>query len=595
MTVYYTISADNFNSHLFDVSICFETNANQTYTLSLPAWLPGSYMIRDFAKNIHQISALDANNNKVELQKQDKQSWQVIAPNNKLTITYQVFAFDLSVRTAYLDNQRGFFNGSSTFLAVKELQHFPCELLINKVKQQHNWRVATGMTRSATTEKYQFGQYQANNYAELIDCPVAIGDFDAFEFDVNGVCHHMVFTSKHYGDRERIAKDVTKLCQHHIDLFKQTPFSEYWFITHLLADGFGGLEHKNSTILQASRFDLPNPNKPKELSEQYQTFLSLCSHEYFHAWNVCRIKPVEFIPYDLSKEVYTEQLWAFEGITSYYDDFSLYRAGIIDFDAYLLILSKAMTRVNRGSGELKQSVSESSYYAWTKFYQQGPEAVNHIVSYYLKGALIALWLDLTLRDKSNQRFSLDSLMREIWCEFGAKNIGTTTQDYINIANKLCGEDISAAFNKLLHQTQRIELTSLLEKFGVGLDNQKFKSLVSLESTECKDYIPYLGLQYKGAEAGLKITQILENSPANMAGLAVNDTIIAIDQLKVTATSLQSLAEHLPANTLVDCHYFRDDKLLKTSLAFNDSPEMAKALKVIAPEKAKCWQTIIDSV
>lgn len=594
MTVYYTISADNFNNHLFDVSICFETNANQTYNLSLPAWLPGSYMIRDFAKNIHQISAMDANNNKVKLQKQDKQSWHVIAPNNKLTITYQVFAFDLSVRTAYLDNQRGFFNGSSTFLAVKELQHHPCELLINSLNQQQNWRVATGMTRSATTEKYQFGQYQAQNYDDLIDCPVAIGDFDAFEFDVNGVCHHMVFTSKHYGDRERIAKDVAKLCQHHINLFKQTPFSEYWFITHLLADGFGGLEHKNSTILQASRFDLPNPNKPEELSEQYQTFLSLCSHEYFHAWNVCRIKPVEFIPYDLSKEVYTEQLWAFEGITSYYDDFSLYRTGIIDFDAYLLILSKAMTRVNRGSGELKQSVSESSYYAWTKFYQQGPEAVNHIVSYYLKGALIALWLDLTLRDKSQQKYSLDTLMREIWCNFGIKNIGTTTQDYIQIANKLCGEDISEKLNSLLHQAQRIELTSLLEKFGVGLELQKFKSLASLEPIECKDYIPYLGLQYKATEAGLKVTQILEGSPANIAGLAVNDTIIAIDQLKVTATSLQSLAEHLPANTMVDCHYFRDDKLLKTDLAFNDSPEMAKALKVISPEKAKYWQKIIES-
>lgn len=595
MTVYYTISADNFNSHLFDVSIHFDTNANQTYNLSLPAWLPGSYMIRDFAKNIHQLSATDSQNNPIALHKKDKQSWQVTATDQKLSINYQVFAFDLSVRTAYLDNQRGFFNGSSTFLAIKELQNVPCELTINAVEQQDNWRVATGMTRSSSTEKYQFGQYQAANYDELIDCPVAIGDFDAFEFDVNGIRHHMVFTSKHYGDRDRMAKDVTKLCQHHIDLFTQAPFSEYWFITHLLADGFGGLEHKNSTILQASRFDLPNPNQPEELTEQYQTFLSLCSHEYFHAWNVCRIKPEEFVPYDLSKEAYTEQLWAFEGITSYYDDFSLYRTGIIDFEGYLKILSKAMTRVNRGNGELKQSVADSSYYAWTKFYQQGPEAVNHIVSYYLKGAIIALWLDLTIRDKSSQKYSLDTLMREIWCNFGAKNIGTTTQAYIEITNKLCGEAITEDFYQLLNHAQRIDLTQLFEKFGIELITQKFKNLASVESTDCKDYIPYIGLQYKASEQGLKVVQILEKSPANIAGLAVNDIIIAIDHVKVTASNLQRLAEHLPADTKVDCHYFRDDRLAKTSIEFIDSPESALTLKVMATDKVKLWQTIIDNV
>ncbi|XQW84992.1 M61 family metallopeptidase [Thalassotalea piscium] len=595
MTIYYTISADNYKSHLFDVSIRFETQKNKSYHLSLPAWLPGSYMIRDFAKNIHQISAYDADNRAVELQKQDKQGWLIVAPNSQLIIKYQVFAFDLSVRTAYLDDQRGFFNGSSTFLAVEELTHCPCELDIMPVNAHQSWRVATGMTRSALTKKYQFGHYQATSYDELIDCPVALGDFDAFEFEVNGICHHMVFTSKHYGDRDRIAKDVGKLCQHHINLFTQAPFDEYWFITHLLADGFGGLEHKNSTILQASRFDLPNPNKPDVLTERYQTFLSLCSHEYFHAWNVCRIKPIEFIPYDLSKEVYTEQLWAFEGITSYYDDYSLYRTGLIDFETYLKILSKALTRVSRGNGELKQSVSESSFYAWTKFYQQGPESVNHIVSYYVKGAIIALWIDLTLREKSNQQFSLDELMRHIWFNFGAKNKGTTTQDYLHIINQLCGEDLSAEINTLLNKAKRIDLSTLFERFGVELTTQKFKDLASLETIASTDYIPYLGLQYQASEAGLKISQILENSPANHAGLAVNDVLVAIDHLKITATNFQSLAEHLPANTPVDCHYFRDDKLVKTSLVFIDSPETALALKVVDDSKVEKWQSIIGGI
>jgi predicted metalloprotease with PDZ domain len=605
----YQITPENPNNHLFKVTITFDTKAGTVYQLSLPAWLPGSYMIRDFAKNIIEISAKDQQKQTISLTKIDKQSWQLTAPNNKITIEYQVFAFDLSVRTAYLDNQRAFFNGSSTFLAISSNEpsitstevpvnnqqqplNLPCHLTINPAKSHDNWRVATGLTRATSTKKYAFGEYIAQNYAELIDCPVALGDFDSFEFTVEGVVHHMVFTGRHYGDRQRIADDVSKLCQHHINVFGEAPFKEYWFITHLLASGFGGLEHKNSTILQASRFDLPNPNKPEEQSEHYKTFLSLCSHEYFHAWNICRIKPKTFMPYNLQTESYTTQLWAYEGITSYYDDFSLYRTGLINFDEYLTLLSKTATRVFRGKGELKQTVSESSFYTWTKFYQQGADAVNNIVSYYTKGALIALWLDLTIRAKSQGKYSLDTLMREVWIHFGRPQIGTQEEDFINITNILIGEDISETFKKLLHSAERVDLTPLLAEVGVDFSPQKFAKLNELATTASSNYQAYFGAHYKECPLGVKINQIIEDSPACEAGLAVNDILIAVDHTQVTAKSLQQLADHIGKNNPVVCHYFRDDLLITSELTFTDSPLAGISIKVLDEEKVKHWQTIV---
>jgi len=599
----YKISPENLNSHLFSVELCFATQIGKTYHLSLPAWLPGSYMIRDFAKNIIEIVAHNGcqetaqNIASIPLNKTDKQTWQFIATSSFTVIKYQIFAFDLSVRTAYLDSERGFFNGSSTFLQVQELPNEKCKLSIllserlieSSPDKLINWRVATGLSRANDTEKYQFGHYLANDYQELIDCPVAIGDFDAFEFVVEGVVHHLVFTSRHFGDRERLKTDIAKLCQHHINLFGEAPFKEYWFITHLLGSGFGGLEHKNSTILQASRFDLPNSNKPEETSENYQTFLSLCSHEYFHAWNVCRIKPKEFHPYNLQNEVHTRQLWAYEGITSYYDDFSLFRTGLISFEDYLKQLSKTATRVYRGQGELKQSVTDSSFDTWTKFYQQGPDAVNNIVSYYTKGSLIALWLDLTIRDKSAGIYSLDTLMRELWIHFGRTSIGTSEEDFINIANILCNDDITEPFLALLNNAQRVDLAPLLSQVGIAFTAQKYKQLNSLETTDSNVYSPFFGAQYKEQSLGVKITQVIEHSPAANAGLAVNDILISVNNIKINEKSLQQLADHLPESTPVTCHYFRDDQLITSQVIFIDSPLTAIGIKEVDSTLSEKWR------
>lgn len=591
--IQYRISASNPNAHIFTVTINIPAHSQTQLTLRLPSWLPGSYMIRDFAKNIVQLTAL-SNDDILDYQKLDKQTWQLDTNGQATQVTYQVYAFDLSVRTAFLDNQRGFFNGSSTFLEVVELTQFACDLEIVAPTKTNNWKVATGLTRADDTSLYQFGHYHANNYQHLIDCPVELGDFDVIEFRVANIPHYLVFAGRHFGDLQRLKQDVSKLCQHHIDVFGEVPFTEYWFITNLLADGFGGLEHKNSTVLVASRFDLPNPNRPKELTDNYKTFLSLCSHEYFHAWNVCRIKPVEFVPYDLSKEVHTNQLWAYEGITSYYDDFSLYRSGIINFKEYLALLSTTMSRVYRGQGELKQTVCESSFDTWTKFYKQGPDAVNNIVSYYTKGSLIALWLDLIIRQKSEQQHSLDSLMRLLWKHHGKTGKGTQEQDFINYVNQLCKDDLTGQFKQLLHSAERVELTAMLHQVGVKMQPVAYDKLNTFKPDTSTTVInrPYLGAFYRQQGNGLKITVIEEHSPAEQAGLTVDDVLIAIDNVKVSETTLPSLLSHLTIGSHVNCHVFRDDNLLNLPITISNDPKLAIHLSTVDDNKNKNWQAIL---
>ena len=298
----YSIKPANPAGHYFDVTLIFSPTSDHPVNLTLPAWIPGSYMIRDFAKNIITLTAKD-DSGLLSLTKQDKQSWQLIHNNKPVTLTWQVYAWDMSVRTAHLDDTHGFFNGTSVFLCPEGFESARCDVEILPPDHLKDWRVATGLKRAENTEKYSFGRYIAENYQQLIDCPVEMGTFESWEFEAHGIPHHLILTGKHYGDPERIVRELTKICDTQLTLFgKPYPMDEYWFLTFIVDDGFGGLEHTNSTALICSRYDLGNKNFPDEYSDGYKTFLSLCSHEYFHTWNVKRIKPTEFLPYQLDQE-----------------------------------------------------------------------------------------------------------------------------------------------------------------------------------------------------------------------------------------------------------------------------------------------------
>ncbi|GGO70371.1 M61 family metallopeptidase [Bowmanella pacifica] len=596
MYLNYQVDLSLRKRHLFHVTLQIPAHAQQALNISLPAWIPGSYMIRDFAKHIISIKARSAQNGaSLPLRKQDKQHWILESKGQACTLIYQVYAFDSSVRTAYLDDNRAFFNGTSLFLQIEELAHCPHQLDLRCPDEQSHWRVATGLCRADGTSKYAFGLYLATNYAELIDCPVEIGQFDALEFEVLGIPHHLILTGKHYADSARLMRDLTKLCELHIRMFDpnnvKAPFSEYWFLTNILPDGFGGLEHRNSTALLCSNFDFPNQQRPNEMTDGYKTFLSLASHEYFHAWNVCRIKPQELIAPTLGQENHTSQLWAFEGITSYYDDLSLYRSGLISFSDYLTLLSKTLTRVQRGKGELKQSVADSSFDSWTRFYQQGEDAVNNIVSYYTKGAMVALWMDLTIRLQSQGKHSLDDLMRALWSQFGQTGQGTTEQDFITLLNTFCGHDQSTAFTKILHSSERLSLDELLAQVGVDVRRHAPRAN-DLLAAETKDSSPYLGIQYRAHTLGLEVQMVLEDSPAEQAGVCAKDILIALDGVKLDGANLLCLLQNQAIGQPFSVHLFRNQQLHALKLTPSHAPEYVVELSEQNSELCGKWQKVI---
>ncbi|HZF18510.1 MAG TPA: peptidase M61, partial [Burkholderiales bacterium] len=327
--IHYTIIPVRPEAHLYRVGCTVDDPDPSGQQFAMPAWVPGSYMIRDFARHVVSIRAASGNR-VVALEKLDKHTWRAQPVAGPLTVSFEVYAWDLSVRGAHLDTRHGFFNGACVFLRVLGQESAPCELEILRPMgaRYRNWRVATAMPRKGA-RPYGFGTYVTGDYDELIDHPVEMGEFSLARFRACGVPHDIVITGRYRADLARLQRDLKRLCEHHIRFIGEpAPMKRYVFLVTAVGEGYGGLEHRASMALLCSRDDLPREGET-EVTERYRTFLGLASHEYFHSWNVKRIKPAAFAPYDLDRENYTTLLWAFEGITSYYDDLALVRCGLI--------------------------------------------------------------------------------------------------------------------------------------------------------------------------------------------------------------------------------------------------------------------------
>lgn len=565
MTIRYTVDLFNPHAHIFKVTLEIPAPDQQGQILSLPAWIPGSYMIRDFAKNIINIKA-SSNNNYVELEKTDKSTWKVAPTTSPLVIEYRVYAWDLSVRTAHFDMTHAFFNGTSLFLMPHGFENESCTVKLRKPgeKKYHQWRTTTSLTKYDVDES-GFGLYQAINYDDLIDHPVEIGTQTEFEFTVENTPHKVALTGIQRADKERIKKDLSKICQTHCTMFGEIPaLEEYIFLTMVTGDGYGGLEHRSSTSLLCSRDDLPLTTEPDEPNEKYRNFLGLCSHEYFHTWNIKRIKPEVFLPYDLTRETYTRQLWAFEGITSYYDELALVRSKVISIESYLELLGQTITRVLRGKGRFNQSIAESSFEAWTKFYKQDESAANTIVSYYAKGALLALCLDLTIRTNSHNEKSLDDVMRYLWLNYGKKSTGVHEGEIEKICSKISGSDLTEFFEKYLYGTEELPLEELLSNVGVAFKLRPTLSVddkggIAKETSKQQPPVSF-GARFKRHDSHVKLTQVFSEGSAELAGLSAGDVIIAINHIQVNMTNINTLIESYPVNEQLIIHAFRRDEL-----------------------------------
>lgn len=559
--------------HIIEVKLTVPRPAEDGQLLRLPAWIPGSYLIRDFARHIIQLEA-HCDGTPIAIGPVDKDRWRCAPCDGPLEVYYQVYANDLSVRGAHFDQHHCFFNGTSVFILPQGFENEAFEVVLHATPHMRaaNWHVATTLPPVAIDEE-GFGGYRANNYWQLIDHPVEMGELETVHFEAAGIPHKVALFGQGRFDLQRIATDLKAICEQEIELFGDAPFQQYLFLVTVTRDGYGGLEHSDSTALLCSRDMMPWPGM-KDPSEDYLRFLELCSHEYFHAWNVKRIQPACFQNCDLSAPTYTTQLWWFEGATSYYDSLFLYRAGRIDFDTYLNTLAKELSRVWRMPGRHVQSVAESSWLAWSKFYQQDENAPNAIISYYSKGAAIVLGLDLLIRKHTRGEKTLDDLTRLLWQRYGREGKGLEEGEVETLASEVAGADLSDYFQRVLHDVEDVPLDSFLPAFGVefalrpatGLNDPGGK-------TDQTAFPPNLGIQARTTvQKSVQITHVWQDRPAYHGGLSAGDELIALDGLRLTGTQdLEAMLKRYHPGEPVTLTYFRRDELNSTETVLDAPP------------------------
>ncbi|HJV63052.1 MAG TPA: PDZ domain-containing protein [Albitalea sp.] len=563
----YRIDIADAHAHLFRVTLTVPNPASRQ-RLSLPVWIPGSYLVREFARHLSSLQASQGTRS-LPLRQLDKAAWEVECEGRAaLTLTYLAYAFDTSVRAAFLDARRGFFNGTSLALRVEGREDEPHELEIRQLPR--DWEVATAM-KPAKVDAAGRGRYQAADYDEFVDHPVELGNFWRGRFVAQGVPHEFVIAGTLPDfDGERLMADAQRVCETAIAFWHgrgKPPFERYVFMLNAVDDGYGGLEHRASTALIAARRDLPQKGKT-ELTDAYVTLLGLISHEYFHTWNVKRLKPREFAPYDFTRENYTELLWFFEGFTSYYDDLLLLRAGLIDEARYLKLVAKNVSGVLGMPGRKVQSVAQASFDAWVKYYRSDENTPNATISYYTKGALVALALDLTLR---SARGSLDDVMRTLWAASGGGPIGE--EDVRRALREVAGRSLDAELDAFVHGTDDLPLKMLLEHVGVQWQAQ------------APTLAQRLGLRVsESALTGVKVTHVMRGGAAERAGVSAGDELIALDGWRIRRIDdAQRLMSVGATSALL---LSRDQRMLTLTLTLPREDEAAGTIALAVDTKAQ---------
>ncbi|MEO7851871.1 MAG: PDZ domain-containing protein [Rubrivivax sp.] len=554
----FRVDADQPKAHLFGITL----NVPQPRALqrvSLPVWIPGSYLVREFARHLSRLQAWQGKR-ECRVEQIDKNSWQVHCEGPAaLRLRYEVYAFDPSVRAAYLDSQRGFFNGTSLFLRVEGRESDAHRLRIGALPR--GWQVATSMPASPDSTPAH-AVHECADYAALVDHPVALGTFWRGQFELRGVPHGFVVTGALPSfDGERLLADTRRICEAQVRFWHgrgKPPVDRYLFMLQAVEDGYGGLEHRNSTALIAARRDLPRrtpdrttdrtTDRSSETSDGYVKLLGLVSHEYFHTWNVKRLMPREFETIDFERENYTRLLWFFEGFTSYYDDLMLLRCGLIDAKRYLQLLGRTVHGVLATPGRLLQSVADASFDAWVKYYRGDETTPNATISYYTKGSLVALALDLHLRASSSN--CLDDVMRLLWQRAAGGPIDEG--DIAQALHTVAGRSLDTQLRDWVHGTGELPLEPLLADVGVQL---------------LRDACPLadeLGLRLsEGPFSGVQVKSVLRGGVAEQAGVSPGDELLAIDGWRMRR--LDEARNWLDKGQPFDLLLVRDQRVLSLRL------------------------------
>ncbi|QNW95650.1 M61 family metallopeptidase [Acinetobacter seifertii] len=563
--LHYQIEFDDYKQHLVHVTIRFLANPNQE--LWLPTWIPGSYLIREFSKHIEAVKAYDEAGRMLNIKKTEKNRWRLFNTDHELiTVEYDVYAYDLSVRGAYVDQTRLYINPACVCLGLDGQEQSACELEIFLPDELKHFQLATGLA-SKSLVKGRF-TLKADHYDQLIDSPFELAEQTRFSFEAHGIEHEFAISGQHNANIERLKADIEKICAAEIEMFGSAPFKNYTFMTMATGNSYGGLEHCNSTSLITPRDDLPKSNEPTEPSKDYQRFLGLCSHEYFHSWLVKFIRPENFANYNLHQEGYTSLLWIFEGFTSYYDDLILLRSGVISQKSYLDLLKSQLDRYLQNPGRFVQTVAESSFDAWIKFYRPDENTNNAGTSYYNKGALVALCLDLGLRLRGS---SLDALMRRLY-ENTQNGIQVNERTVFDLCEELTGDSWVEQINHLINTTDELPLDQLFPEFGLSYTLKNDKTLA-------------YGLKLTDKPEGVLVQNAQREGAGAKAGISANDVIIAIDGLKATTKLIEKYAKQKGNYQVLA---FRRDELLSFDVT-GESVNLTEVELIIEDQtKADKW-------
>lgn len=533
----YRVAMPQPESHLFEVMLQVKGWQQDVLNLKMPVWTPGSYLVREYERHVQDFATLGEQ--PLEWKKISKNHWQIQTQGvETVTVCYRVFANDLTVRTNHLDGTHGYFNGAAIFFFVPGFEQQPFRVAIAPPKP--SWRVATTLLPVPG----QPNTFEAPDFDTLVDCPVEVGEHALYEFTALGKPHQFVVWGQGNLQPESLLEDTRRIIEVEADLFGGLPYDRYLFLLHLSSQGFGGLEHKDSCTLNYSRFGFRNVDR-------YQRFMQLVAHEFFHLWNVKRIRPKALEVFDYETENYTPSLWFSEGTTSYYDLLIPYRAGIYDAKAYLKALSKEITRYLTTPGRQVQPLGESSFDAWIKLYRRDANSDNNQISYYLKGEMVTLLLDLLIRQRHQNQRSLDDVMRQMWHQFGRDEIGFTPEQLQQVFELIAESDLSDFFQRYLETTEELPFNDYLAPFGI-----------LLQPDDISNQPPFTGMTVK-TENGREMIKFVEyGSPAQQAGLDAGDELLALNGLRVTADQWSDRLKDFAPGDAVEVAFFHQDQLCK---------------------------------
>lgn len=501
--------------------------------LKMPVWTPGSYLIREYARHVQDFAATDSGGNNLVWQKINKNTWQIETKGVKeIVAKYNVYANELTVRTNELNADHAFFNNAATLMFPKDQLAAASTV---KIVPFGDWKIATGLPKVAG----QANVFQAPNFDVLYDSPFEVGNFKEVAFDVAGIPHRIVFEGEGNYDMQKTAADVKKIVEQAYKIFGELDYKDYTFIVNLR--GGGGLEHLNSTALQFNRFGFTG--------ERYKGFLTLAAHEYFHNFNVKRIRPDALGPFDYENENYTKLLWVAEGGTAYYENVLVQRAGITSDRDYLNEKATAFQALQARPGRFETSLEEASFDAWIKYYRPDENAVNNQISYYDKGEIVNFLLDLEIRRSSGGTKSLDDVMRYLFNEFFKKNRNYTPEDYQKISEMMAGKSLNDFFSKYVRGHDEIDYNAFLNSFGL-----------QLSTGTAKREAAYLGANLAQVGERLNVTTVPADTPAYEQGLNANDQIVAVDGNRATQQFLQSYLADKRTGDKVKLTVFRFDEM-----------------------------------